>query len=107
MTLDDLVGRQPELVGGGRGMQIRGRTPRVGRDWRVMMPLAHAALRCGARTRTGMSCKGPAMGANGDVACMAAAHREGRQAHGGYGTELRRLIRALRGEQRRLLELVE
>jgi hypothetical protein len=30
-------------------------------DWRVTMPLAHASPRCGARTRSGAACKGPAM----------------------------------------------
>jgi hypothetical protein len=33
-------------------------------DWRITMPLAHASLRCGAHTRAGSTCKGPAM-ANG------------------------------------------
>jgi hypothetical protein len=30
-------------------------------DWRITMPLAHASPRCGARTRDGAPCKGPAM----------------------------------------------
>jgi hypothetical protein len=30
-------------------------------DWRLTMPLAHAAPRCGARTRAGTACKAPAM----------------------------------------------
>ena len=33
-------------------------------DWRITMPLAHASPRCGAHTRAGSTCKGPAM-ANG------------------------------------------
>lgn len=30
-------------------------------DWRTTMPLAHAAARCGARTRAGEACQAPAM----------------------------------------------
>ena len=30
-------------------------------DWRLTMPLAHASPRCGARTRAGIPCQGPAM----------------------------------------------
>ena len=30
-------------------------------DWRVTMPLAHACTRCGALTRAGQRCQGPAM----------------------------------------------
>ena len=30
-------------------------------DWRAMLLLAHACARCGARTRSGLACKGPAM----------------------------------------------
>ena len=30
-------------------------------DWRMTMPMAHVSPRCGARTRTGLACKGPAM----------------------------------------------
>jgi hypothetical protein len=30
-------------------------------DWRVTLPLAQACPRCGARTRSGAPCKGPAV----------------------------------------------
>src|SRR3954468_6696350 len=30
-------------------------------DWRAMLVLAHACPPCGARTRSGIACKGPAM----------------------------------------------
>ncbi len=30
-------------------------------DWRITLPLAQASPRCGARTRTGMPCRAPAM----------------------------------------------
>lgn len=30
-------------------------------DWRVTLPLARAAPRCGARTRAGTACQAPAM----------------------------------------------
>jgi hypothetical protein len=90
-------------------------------DWRITMPLAHASPRCGARTRAGTTCKAPAMGAG---KCRLHGGRstgpktaEGlqrivraRTVHGGRGAEmreLRRLIRALREEQRRVQELVK
>jgi hypothetical protein len=43
-------------------------------DWRVTMPLAHGAPRCGAKTRAGGSCQQPAM----------SNHRC--RLHGGYST---------------------
>jgi hypothetical protein len=30
-------------------------------NWRITLPLAQASPRCGARTKTGMPCKAPAM----------------------------------------------
>ena len=33
-------------------------------DWRLTMPLAHACARCGARTRSGAPCRGPAVAGN-------------------------------------------
>jgi hypothetical protein len=85
------------------------------------LALAHASPRCGARTRTGAPCKGPAMpagrcrmhgGASTGPRTPEGLQRlvRARTVHGGYGAEareLRRLMRALRDEQRRVLELVE
>ena len=30
-------------------------------DWRITLPLAQSAPRCGARTRNGVACRSPAM----------------------------------------------
>jgi hypothetical protein len=90
-------------------------------DWRTIMPLAHASPRCGARTRGGGPCKGPAM-PNGRCRMHGGTStgprtREGlqrivraRTVHGAYGAEmraLRKLMRMLNEEQRRVLELVK
>jgi hypothetical protein len=85
------------------------------------LALAHASPRCGARTRAGLPCKAQAM-RNGRC------YRHGgpstgprtpeglqrivaaRTVHGRYGAamrELRRLMRLLDDEQRRVLELVK
>ena len=90
-------------------------------DWRITMPLAHASPRCGARTRASLPCKGPAM-PNGRCRMHGGTStgprtpeglqriRKARTVHGAYGAEmreLRRLMRALDEEQRRVLELVK
>lgn len=90
-------------------------------DWRATLPLAHACPRCGARTRAGTSCKGPAMG-NGRCRMHGGVSTgprtadglqrivQARTVHGAYGAEMRvlhRLMRALGEEQRRVLELVK
>jgi hypothetical protein len=90
-------------------------------DWRLTMPLAHASPRCGARTRDGTLCKGPAMpngrcrmhgGASSGPRTPEGLRRivKARTVHGGYGAEmreLRRLMRLLDEEQRRVLQLVK
>jgi hypothetical protein len=79
------------------------------------------APRCGARTRAGGSCRQPGM-PNGRCR-LHGGHstgprtaegleriRQARTVHGGYGAEmreLRRLMRALDEEQRRVLKLVK
>jgi hypothetical protein len=90
-------------------------------DWRITMPLAHASPRCGARTRAGAPCRSPAM-PNGRCrmhgGCSTGPRTpeglqrivKARTVHGAYGAqmrELRRLMRALDEEQRRVLELVK
>jgi len=89
-------------------------------DWHITMPLAHASPRCGARTRASTPCKGPAM-PNGRCGMHGGASTgprtpdglqrivKARTVHGAYGAEmreLRRLMRALDEERRRVLELV-
>ena len=90
-------------------------------DWRITMPLAHASPRCGARTRAGTPCRSPAMpngrcrmhgGASTGPRTPEGLQRivKARTVHGAYGAEmreLRRLMRALNEEQRRVLELVK
>jgi hypothetical protein len=85
-------------------------------DWRVTMPLAHACARCGARTRTGTSCRSPAMrnsrcrmhggmstgptSPEGLARIVAA-----RTVHGAYGAKernFRELVREMREDARRL-----
>ena len=87
-------------------------------DWRTTLPLAQACPRCGARTRSGGSCKSPAM-PNGRcrmhggestgprTAEGLARMRRARTRHGKYTEENRRLmgyIRALAAEARRTAE---
>ena len=85
------------------------------------LALAHACPRCGARTRSGLACKGQAM-ANGRCRMHGGSSTgprtpeglqrlvQARTVHGRYGAEmreLRRLMRLLNEEQRRVLELVK
>jgi hypothetical protein len=88
-------------------------------DWRITMPMAHASPRCGARTRTGMACKGPAMpngrcrmhgGSSTGPRTPEGLQRivKARTVHGAYGAEmreLRALVRGLRAGAKRLVEL--
>jgi hypothetical protein len=89
--------------------------------WSRNLALAHACPRCGARTRAGLPCKGQAMrngrcyrhgGASTGPRTPEGLQRivKARTVHGAYGAEmreLRRLMRALDEEQRRVLELVK
>jgi hypothetical protein len=88
-------------------------------DWRITMPMAHASARCGARTRTGMACKGPAM-PNGKCRMHGGAStgprtpeglariRAAQTTHGLRTAEMeqmRKLVRGLRASAKRLVEL--
>jgi hypothetical protein len=87
-------------------------------DWRVTLPLAHASPRCGARTRAGVPCKAPAMPAGrcrmhgGSSTGPRTAEgleriRKARTTHGMRTAEMnqmRKLIRALRRDAKRLVE---
>jgi len=101
----------------------RNPTPPVGNRLRhgVRGGDPRTAPRCGARTRAGTPCKGPAM-PNGRCRMHGGAStgprtpegleriRKARTVHGAYSAEmreLRRAMRALRKEQRRLLEQVK
>jgi ribosomal protein L32 len=76
-------------------------------DWRLTLPLAQSCPRCGARTRSGVACKGPAM-LNGRCRMHGGKSTgprtsEGRERmrrantrHGIYSEESRRLRRAVR-----------
>ena len=52
-------------IEGGEGVGVTPKSPENPRrhvpDWRITLPLADAAPRCGARTRAGTPCKAPAM----------------------------------------------
>lgn len=126
VTLDDLIGKQPELVGREGGMTENPRKnplPPVGNGLRygVRGGDPRTAPRCGACTRAHTPCKGPAM-ANGRCRMHGSASTgprtpeglqrivKARTVHGAYGAEmqeLRRLMRVLDEEQRRVLELVK
>jgi hypothetical protein len=84
-------------------------------DWRITLPLAQACPRCGARTRSGVGCKAPAM-RNGRCRMHGGKStgprtkdglermRAANTRHGGYAAEhqhLMRRIRALNAEARR------
>ncbi len=90
-------------------------------DWRAMLVLAHACPRCGARTRSGIACKGPAM-RNGRCRMHGGAStgprtaeglariRKARTRTGLYSAEMmemRRLSAELREEARLLLMELE
>ena len=98
----------------------RGKNPTRAAIRRRNLALAHACPRCGARTRASLPCKGQAMpngrcrmhgGASTGPRTPEGLQRivEARTVHGAYGAEmreLRRLMRLLDEEQRRVLELV-
>ena len=89
--------------------------------WSRNLALAHACPRCGARTRAGLPCKAQAMrngrcyrhgGPSTGPRTPEGLQRivKARTVHGRYGAEmreLRRLMRLLNEEQRRVLELVK
>jgi hypothetical protein len=89
--------------------------------WSRNLALAHAGPRCGARTRAGLPCKAQAMrngrcyrhgGPSTGPRTPEGLQRivKARTVHGRYGAEmreLRRLMRLLDKEQRRVLELVK
>ena len=76
-------------------------------DWRLTLPLAQSCPRCGARTRSGSTCKSPAM-PNGRYRMHGgkstgprtpdglARMRRAKTRHGGYSEEHRRLMRYIR-----------
>ena len=89
-------------------------------NWRIHLSLAQSCSRCGARTRSGRPCQGPAM-SNGrcrmhggsstgpKTAEGLARIRAARTTHGMRTAEMeqmRALVRELRAEAKRLVELV-
>jgi hypothetical protein len=87
--------------------------------WRMTMPLAHACLRCGARTRRGMPCRSPAMDnarcrmhgglSTGPRTAEGQERiRVARTTHGRYSAENRQvaaMVRALKAAAKRLVEM--
>ncbi len=98
-----------------------GQNPMNAPAWYRNLAIAHACPQCGARTRAGTPCKAPAMrngrcyrhgGPSTGPRTAEGLRRivQARTVHGAYGAEilaLRRLMRALREEQLRVLELVK
>ena len=89
--------------------------------WQITLPLARSARRCGAKTRAGSPCKQPAM-RNGRCRMHGGASTGPRTAEGleriraartkhGLRTEqivlLGKIMRALREQQRRVLDLLK
>jgi ribosomal protein L32 len=90
-------------------------------DWRTTLPLAQSCPRCGARTRSGRPCQSPAMKnrrrcrlhgglSTGPRTVEGLARiRAARTTHGMRTAEMeqmRALVRELRAEAKRLVELV-
>jgi hypothetical protein len=88
-------------------------------DWRVTLPLARLAPRCGAKTRAGYSCQQPAM-PNGRCRMHGGPStgprtaegleriQKARTTHGRRTAEMERvrsMIREMKAEARRLVEL--
>jgi hypothetical protein len=112
-------------VTGGQSESIDNPTRRVP-DWRVTLPLAQACPRCGARTRCGTPCRGPAVrnsrrcrmhGGTSPGAPPGPEHgmyRHGRRSAevierrriaAAEGRMVRAMIRELKAEAKRLTEL--
>lgn len=80
-------------------------------DWRITLPLAQSAPRCGARTRSGGACRSPAM-RNGRCRLHGGKStgpktqeglermRRAKTKHGNYSAETRRLMRLIRALDR-------
>jgi hypothetical protein len=87
-------------------------------DWRVTLPLAQAAPRCGARNRAGNPCRAPAM-PNGRCQMHGGKStgprtaeglermRRAKTKHGLYTAEALRLKRAIRTLQRNVRQTLE
>src|SRR6476646_661140 len=88
-------------------------------DWRTTLPLAQFCPRCGAKTRSGRSCRSPAMknsrcrmhggSSAGPTAAGIERIRQARTIHGRYSAEmieLRRMVAMLRREVRRAITAV-
>ena len=87
-------------------------------DWRLTLPLAQSCPRCGARTRSGVKCKAPAM-SNGRCRMHGGKStgprtteglermRRANTRHGIYSEESRRQMRAVRKLVREARQTVE
>jgi hypothetical protein len=88
-------------------------------DWRVTLPLAQSCPRCGARTRSGRPCQGPAMPnhrcrmhgglSTGPRTPEGLARIRGARTTHGLRTaemeQMRKLVRELRAGAKRLVEM--
>ena len=97
------------LKGGGRAMKRSRKDNPVQwlPDWRITLPLAQSAPRCGARTRSGVACRSPAM-PNGRCRLHGGKStgpktaeglermRQSKITHGNYSEENRRVMRLIR-----------
>ena len=116
-----VVGNFAVPATGGGGMQAKARENPVHRlpDWRTTLPLAQSCPRCGAKTRSGRSCRSPAMrnsrcrmhggSSTGPAAAGIERIRQARTIHGRYSAEmieLRRMVAMLRREARRAITAV-
>jgi hypothetical protein len=87
-------------------------------DWRLTLPLAQSCRRCGARTRSGVKCKAPAM-SNGRCRMHGGKStgprtseglermRRANTRHGNYSEESRQLMRAVRKLMREARQTAE
>ena len=88
-------------------------------DWRTTLPLAQSCPRCGAKTRSGSSCRSPAMpngrcrmhggSSTGPTAAGIERIRQARTIHGGRSAEmieLRREMAMLKRAARRTIAAV-
>jgi ribosomal protein L32 len=116
-----LSDQSPKDLGEGVGSQQKQPKNPVHRlpDWRATLPLAQSCPRCGARTRSGRSCQGPAMSnsrcrmhggkSTGPRTAEGLARiRAARTTHGMRTAEMeqmRKLVRQLRAGAKRLVEM--
>jgi hypothetical protein len=114
-----LSDQSPKAQGEGVGSQQKQPKNPVHPNWRMHLALAQSCPRCGARTRSGSSCRSPAMpngrcrmhggSSTGPTAAGIERIRQARTIHGGRSAEmieLRREIALLKRAARRTIAAV-